>query len=481
MFVETFLKEEEKMSKFYSNQIDAANKIYQHFIEGNKKVLLFAQMQSGKTGTYSCLIQKLKMNKNWKSLLGVEDIVVILADSNTAVKDQIKKDLNDDSIRVLHRSTSDRKIFKEIRNTLVILDESHTAEKDINVIAKDVDHVTNSLLTVSATDFHNDMVSSKNIPRVILSPGENYYGIVKMLENRMVKQSDRTHVKNKINPMFSNELESLVDQCKYSIIRVSSHNESINLKKLLSKTHSNILVKIVNVKENKQNMDLSFLGEIPKLPTVVIINGAARMGRQIDTSNLFFVWDTLKSNTDTCVQGLLGRCCGYNKETHKVKIFTDLEKAKEYNIIVKDNFNTKNKSFTTNTISSTKDITEYTIPIKIQVKKFPKTKKERNLFIKDLTVVKKLLSKYGTENVGTIRDLAELKSNPERREDLLNAIDKGNSYGYGVKEGRMFGISIDTRYNEVFIMEKLDIPKETINVNKKANTHHVNYNNKRGV
>ena len=59
---------------------------------------------------------------------------------------------------------------------------------------------------------------------------------------------------------------------------------------------------------------LEFLKTKPQKQTVVHICGKARMGQVLDKTHIGMVYEQSENpNTDTILQGLLGRMCGYDK------------------------------------------------------------------------------------------------------------------------------------------------------------------------
>lgn len=86
------------------------------------------------------------------------------------------------------------------------------------------------------------------------------------------------------------------------------------------------------------NIDLSFLSIEPKEAVIVFIKNSARLGTQMDTKFVASVWDTQTKNTttETVVQSLAGRCCGYGKTGHDLTVFTNLDECEVYSNEIKE-------------------------------------------------------------------------------------------------------------------------------------------------
>ena len=80
----------------------------------------------------------------------------------------------------------------------------------------------------------------------------------------------------------------------------------------------------------------------PIKPTIIYLKDKLRMGEYLDTTYVYMVHDTHEStHTHTTVQSLLGRCCGYNKQSHRTIIYCDYEKVLQHYEWVKHGYNKK--------------------------------------------------------------------------------------------------------------------------------------------
>lgn len=460
---------------FFVNQMKAGDEIFNFFEEGKRKVKLFAQMQAGKTGTYKYVIDKFSKAKNSRS--GIKKFIVLLADSNISVKKQIENDLNDleCDIKVYHRN--DYNQINDLVNTLVILDESHVAQKESNTINKIIEKMKNNnskLLTVSATDFTNALVSEA--PSVILYPEDGYYGVQEMFKNNRILKSDMCLQSKTLSTTFQNAVGPFLDKEKFALVRVKDYNLAIKVEKAIKKQYKDIQTKIVTSKDNKKDMTLNFLSNKPTKFTIVIINGAARLGRQVNTEHLAFVWDTPKQDTDTVAQSLAGRCCGYGKKDHGVMIYTDKEQLENYKKWIVNNFKINELTvFKTKDTDLSIECEEYEIPkehvfpqlINLTKGKLYQQMKE----IPQLNVILELYEKKYKDRP-SVRDFKNSKDGDGRKTEILKAIKNNMGYGYNISKDKNWGITIDSRDGAIFIFEKKNEPTKTSKINKKAITHH---------
>lgn len=174
------------MKKIYENQDIAAEQIIDLFF--NKKVKwvrLFAQMQSGKTGTYASVIKKFNNKTHVET-----KYVVITPVSDISLKKQITEDVKEIvgesiDVLVLHNSDLSRSKIDSIVNKLkgenvfLVIDESHVGGakgscvdqfcKMLNISENksflDWKNQRVHLLTVSATPFAKALIKqNKGFP-----------------------------------------------------------------------------------------------------------------------------------------------------------------------------------------------------------------------------------------------------------------------------------------------------------------------------
>lgn len=337
----------------YEKQEIAARNILEIFTELGERereryCILTAQMQSGKTDTYYLVACEMLRR-------GVVEHVVVFSGnretdlfnqhgsttdqmetfyikykqylrnigvSNGQGRDIIVKDVKS-QINVVWGGNLKREIFKP--NTLYIWDESHYAQSKGQQVDKflkqcgltatgtnDYFEQTNSfLLSVSATPFSemSDYRWNKQNKCVVpLLPGETYCGVKWFLNN------------GKIVPftLWSDAMVSAiartssVGRSTYGLVRVSNKIE-MDAKRIAEERG----FKWIMYDQKWVGDSLAqILSTEPENPTIVFLKGKCRMGNQVPKSHVSFVIETCsKSNTDTVLQGLLGRMCGYHNNT----------------------------------------------------------------------------------------------------------------------------------------------------------------------
>jgi len=332
------------MNTISSYQRNAGNKIVERFLETSGRwIILAAQMQSGKTGTYlfvACDMLRRKM---------VERVVIFSGNTELELKNQVSSDLDDfignrlenvfyglsgrelEILRRMCRPKSGIKIHwgsdlekceQVYEKTLFIWDESHFAQSKINRPKKFLDlqqisangneeHLSsrgNYMLSVSATPFSefSDMhilLQTKTVIKLKTDPG--YYSVRDIITNKQLCG-------------FSDWAETFEQACmenydkeipKYAIIRVQDN--------MISEINEIALRCGYIVQEfhtDKRDIDsLNDLRFAPEQNTIIIIKGMCRMGKVVPKQHLSFVMETAeKPRTDTILQGLLGRVCGWH-------------------------------------------------------------------------------------------------------------------------------------------------------------------------
>lgn len=330
------------MPPFYPNEIAAAEELVQRFNEGRYCILL-AQMQSGKSNAFMLVgaeMVRLKM---------VERFVVISGNTEKALKEQAKK--QDDFWDEYHmqlidrremgpREASDKK--KEIKkkwtvkmgsdlakdtekyeNTLFIWDESHYAQSNKqrpdkffirNGLQPDGSAMegNNKILSVSATPFSelvDNGIEKQNKSVVFAQPGKDYIGARFMLENNLIKswKSD-----------FVPQLEECCRMLKpdntrnKGIIRVSNKTEQTA--RDVAKSFG---LECFLFDQSQPVKDLEEKLEDNKWCGVILVKGKLRMGTRIKKHHILWAFETyggvnkMTTKTDTLLQGLFGRMCGY--------------------------------------------------------------------------------------------------------------------------------------------------------------------------
>lgn len=301
----------------YENQEAAAKEIVRHFLRGNQYVMLSAQMQSGKTGTFQTVAKKMLAN-------GRVDRVFIISGSNEVeLLQQAREDTQKynpeavaaGKIKVIFRQHFAATVTFELKKTLVIVEESHLDQTKGQQMDKFLKRMGLSLngemptsstyiVSVSATPFSevSSLTYNKSVSKaeVKLIPAEGYRGVKYFLENNLIHE---------FFDISSRQFGELVRSSgnKYNLIRITSRAKMEELARKYTRVFD-----VRFFLQEKKTISISDMAVAPTKPTIVFLNGLLRCGKVVPKNHIGFVWEGgKKPKADTALQGLLGRMCGY--------------------------------------------------------------------------------------------------------------------------------------------------------------------------
>ena len=381
-----------KKNIIYKNQIKCAKEIIDAF--KNQKIMnvfVHAHTQCGKTGTaVSVIDQYLKYTEYDKDLLIPPDnIYVISGLSSNEWKDQTKErfpeNLRDN---IYHRDKLTTEFLKKIlnkKNILIILDEIQLAAKNnqtLNKVFKEAGFYSLEklykydikIINFSATPngVLNDILDWEENSKIIkLSPGEGYKGCIDLLEEKRVFQyknlekiENVKEIKQKIIDHFINseetneaveqwgpdfeELKNEYNKCinpKYHIIRTPNANKQDIVIYNLNTVFDNPYI-IKYDRENKKDKNINdYLKDKPEEHTFILLKEMMRCSKTWATKTYIGVvyerWTKSTTKDDSVIiQGLLGRCTGYNCNNSNYIIFTHIKSIESYKELINTNFMT---------------------------------------------------------------------------------------------------------------------------------------------
>jgi len=360
------------MNQFHPPQVEAADTILSKIKSADSlSMVLLAQMQSGKTGTYL----KVALDAVDQNL--VTHVMILSGSRDTSLRSQTKQDVKE-AIRLFctegngGRQMTDETKKKQLKSaihvywsqdlkdisevsdsTLIIHDESHAAQSKHNrpfvdfykkhkldrVLCGDNSQIKGRhiyLLNVSATPFSEiicdkltDQLSDTYTRKefVLLKPDKHYIGIQTLLDHSIKFEA------KKVNEKTSEHFQTILQKNKskynnsYCIVRTHGAYKDQSLIESIASKYGYDYKSIFATKQNESTHDLKLLETKPNKPTVVHICGKARMGQVLCKDHIGMVYEQAeKPNTDTILQGLLGRMCGY-VDTKHVDIY--LSKVKQ--------------------------------------------------------------------------------------------------------------------------------------------------------
>jgi len=288
--------------------------------------ILFALCQAGKTGTFQELIRKMLQEGK------IQRAYILCGSNDTDLRDQAHKDTAAANPEAYARGDVKvifRQDFKDaqmdIANALVMVDESHldqTQKQELDQflakhgLSMDGNPATlveknTFLVSVDATPYSElaALQHKESYPKhlVVLEPGEGYFGMADYFYGGFVHPTYDVCDK-------SREFTDMVRAAgkKYAIMRLSTGKKSDRLEAGAACAYRSVGGRVVYYTAEKEEILISALKEAPDHPTLVIICGRLRAGKVVPKKHISFVWEgAATSKTDSLVQGLLGRMCGY--------------------------------------------------------------------------------------------------------------------------------------------------------------------------
>lgn len=336
-------------SQIYPNQKNASREIRVQFRAGANWVILDAQMQMGKTDTFLDVAAE-------QLISGVVSRAVILCGtSETTLKSDMVKQATDmrgdfwkayisgDGQKALDAMDASAKIevcfsqdFKKLKpsseKTLWIWDESHYAqskeqrpdqiwEKMGIDAAGGPNRNGDIVLSVSATGF-SERIDNERLkqqkPVVSLEPGDGYISVQTMRDDLQI-----VYVAKRVDSKKTELKEALhlVVDGGVALIRVTTKGSEKWVKEICKTAGFTMenggLTTWYGDNEVDINDYLNPSSEHFKAKGVILLNGRGRMGKRLyNKTHIKFVMETTDTaKSDTALQGLLGRMCGYGGNT----------------------------------------------------------------------------------------------------------------------------------------------------------------------
>jgi hypothetical protein len=356
------------MASFHAEQLAAASEIIAHFLGAVfRYALLLAPCQSGKTGTFHATARRALES-------GLVDRVILICGSPEKVLEQQAWDdaaeysdefLRDGRFDIIFHSSFNKKTFDR-RRALIIVDESHLDQGKDQKMRKflfengvDLWGTTDRMvaeetfiLSVSATpyselsDIYHGITPRKTI--VELTPGAGYKGVGDYWYNGRVHETFDIKekwanfaqlVKSKGRKWNLVRCYGAAEDSLYAFIRSHASAAGINV---FDYTQEKTEVAITSYERqllrSTKRIEVPCLEDEPAKPSIVLLKGKLRAGKVVPKTRIGFVWEDSKSpNTDTIVQSLLGRMCGYKFGDEMPEIFLCAKMVIESKSLIKQN------------------------------------------------------------------------------------------------------------------------------------------------
>jgi len=371
---------------FHQNQIEVAGEIDRLFHTVDF-IHLQAQMQSGKTGAclyVACKLLESNSINSFHVLSGISDIDLknqwiekidthyddyfkpnpfnnIEFQYHTLLKQLIRSNV------FFGKAIKNIETLDDFKNSLIILDEIHYGSSYDSIICKLFKRLNiksilegNScdllkkynikILVVTATAANLDAIyhntsASENWGRVYMSPGPNYKSVLDYYTNNNVFPNFNINTSDISNIVdILNKYKSLH---KYMIFRAVTQKASIIIE----------ICNILNIPYIFYDQDniTQFDNIQPQQFTCILIKSKLRVGKELNKDHICAVFETsLIINTDTLLQGLFGRVCGYNI-TNNIDIYISTKNIED----IINEFKLINKSLPEASMTRTKFVKNY--------------------------------------------------------------------------------------------------------------------------
>ena len=340
-----------KKRTFFPTQVNTARDIIRRFSK-TQLVMLLAQMQSGKTGTFLCTACAMVHYGI------VQRVIVFTGVPESALYEQLVRSVTKATKRfdeIMHSNVTGKITpLKACQlttttiepNTLVVWDESHYAQDTKNRPFKMfqnngllVDGTTRTndqwkqkdsfLLTVSATPFSEfvdcrDSAIYNEITKeiVAMQPGPSYHGVSYFHERNLILPSwdiMKPTGQRKFVQLLRNA--KTIGTPKYGLLRSRANSGDI---RILAQ-HAGWNKLIFYDMKNKSTMPEGWktLENAPTEDTLVVLKNMGRLGQVVPKEHIAFVFEstTGMGATDTILQSLLGRMCGYYDDEPYIHVY----------------------------------------------------------------------------------------------------------------------------------------------------------------
>jgi hypothetical protein len=333
--------ENSKYAPFHANQHTAAKNIVRAFRAGEIAYsLLWAEVQSGKTGTFHCVAQMMLDR-------GLIDRIYLLCGSNEiTLYNQALEDRDTyatPSMEIVFRQHFERTEMN-VERTLLIVDESHIDQSQGQMLSKFLGKYGLNLsgtqpvmlekqtyiLSVDATPYAEIAahMPGRSLPKHVETrvAGDGYVGIQEYYLSELIHETfdikERPDRFQACMTLYCNR------PAKWCLVRVTKDETVTALSAIAAEYGYRILfytsdkTEVAITHKEKTTARMPCLEDAPTVPTIVVIKGRLRAGKVVPKAHVGFVWeDAINPKTDTIVQSLMGRMCGYVFGEEKPHIF----------------------------------------------------------------------------------------------------------------------------------------------------------------
>jgi hypothetical protein len=325
---------------------------------------LVAEMQAGKTGVITALI-RLMLKNHGRIGIRPENIFVITGMSDTAWVKQTRERLPMAVRKNVHHNPNLSKVCSSLRilaagdylkNVLVVLDESHLACKYNNQPAQQVFRTMLELCPIE--------LWAENNVRLITISATDPAAVIGVAEHRTLAQQvnlyttedyqsvESLHASGRIINTFNlnglADVQRLLgyldrfDGPRYHILRPQP-SKNAKVKAWLEEAMPDCQVIQWDTKANERRRkeddasstlssveDINEVLEVaPERHTFILLKNMFYASKTVDDSHVGILYDRVSTKDDTNLQSLLGRACGYDKNSTTL-VFTSMQTVDNY-------------------------------------------------------------------------------------------------------------------------------------------------------
>ena len=330
---------------------------------------LAAEMQAGKTGVVTALIRLILSNI---SVLHIRPthIFVITGMGDNAWKKQTRDRLPEGIRKNVHHSGGLTRVVRdlnslaagmELRNILIVVDESHIAAKEgnrPNLVYEEVKRLCPSskwqennirFLTISATDPAKVvMVKETDTAKVVRLHSTDHYQSVRTLHAagriRYAEEFGHLDSEKGIAELRRCITESFSDAPRYHILRARHGKQAAIIAKLATAfpgatiqpfdSGEKLPKRAAHCDESSTSLEEiedinELLGTPPDRHTFVVLKNMFYAAKTMNDEYVGVLYDRVGGKDDTNLQSLLGRACGYGKSSRTI-VYTSKQTVEHY-------------------------------------------------------------------------------------------------------------------------------------------------------
>jgi hypothetical protein len=365
---------EDEIDAPFQPQILAAYQIFLKMFGESKKlwIHLAAEMQAGKTGVVTTLIRLMLNVHNRHRLNGHPDRIFVATGMNDnawikqtreRLPEKIRKNVyHNGSLQRLEARLRALRGEGNLKNVLVVLDESHIASKGANKPAKHIFSVLQELcpieqwaenniriMTISATDPATviDIAEFREYAdSVVLHTTEEYQSVEKLKNAARISDTFPINSLESCRKLTDKIRMTFADEPLYHFIRPGPKDHS-KMQGWLETLVPGCNVLYIDSKENKRRADDTstissdmldvndILETAPERHTFIVLKNMFYASKTLNDTHVGAFYDRVSAQDATNLQSLLGRACGYGKSTRTI-VITSMQTVENYLKIWRD-------------------------------------------------------------------------------------------------------------------------------------------------